>query len=118
MATKAKKASKKKAMKRESVIAREEREAEEAAESKNTGRHVGMAAYSLADGISREQDARIRRVAKKYGGKFNGSGAGFGERDMDFDFPSEPKARSFMKELKRLTRNKVRTSYWFDTDDE
>ena len=45
----------------------------------------------------------ITKIAKKHGGKPNGdAGAGFGRRDVGYDFPNKEKALAFAKDADKV----------------
>lgn len=69
-----------------------------------------IVSYNLSEKISiREMDEKISSLAKKCKGKEEGSGAGFGERDISFDFASKANVTKFIESLKTL-KTKVRIS--------
>jgi len=64
----------------------------------------------------------LEKIAKKFGGKESGSGAGFGERDVGyFNFPTKVKAEAAEKALKtaiKKSRRKLVTSSITSDEDE
>ena len=47
-------------------------------------------------------DHKFESLAAKFNGNRNGSGCGFGQRDMHFDFPTKKEASGFVKECKGI----------------
>jgi hypothetical protein len=52
-----------------------------------------------------DPDETLEYMAEQFGGKRNGSGCGFGQRDMHFDFPDKKSAQKFIKECKAYKWN-------------
>lgn len=51
--------------------------------------------------VIKEVDDRLRSMALFLGGEFSGSGAGFGMRDLSFDFGSEAKANEYFNAVRK-----------------
>jgi len=58
--------------------------------------------YSLTDYFDNPLDEQIDEIAKRHSGEFYASGAGFGCRDVAFDFRTEEDAKSFSVEVSKL----------------
>jgi hypothetical protein len=53
-------------------------------------------------GLDRDKDNEIQELAKSLGGKFVGSGSGFGHRDLEFEFTTHFQANDFIKKCRIL----------------
>jgi len=53
-------------------------------------------------GLDRKRDDEITEFAKSMGGKFVGSGSGFHERDLEFEFESSFQGEDFIKKCRVL----------------
>lgn len=56
-------------------------------------------------------DEKFAKLARSLGGSWYASGAGFGARDIAFDFPTKESAESFGRQAKKLAED-VEFSVW------
>jgi hypothetical protein len=56
----------------------------------------------MYDGYDPARDAKIETAAKSIGGKLVGSGYGFGQRDIQFHFPTSEAADKAKKKFKAM----------------
>jgi hypothetical protein len=58
-----------------------------------------IASYHVptAIGLDRKRDDEVIELAKSMGGRFVGSGSGFGHRDLEFEFDDHAKGEDFIR---------------------
>lgn len=65
--------------------------------------------------ISMDRDEVLETLAAEFGGEFLGSGAGFGERDAEFTFPTLIQALAFVELATRHAWLTVLSVQWVDS---
>ncbi len=62
-----------------------------------------------------DKSDKVDKIAEKFKGKRNGSGAGFGYRDIDYTFKNAKQTEEFIEGLKKLNIEGLKTYYWSES---